>query len=291
MRLRTRSAPVERVPMGEVLIEARALEARRGGAIQLHGVDLRVRAGEVVAIVGPNGAGKSTLLAALSGDLPCSSGVVEVVGEPLASHPPAQLARRRAVLPQQVTVAFPFTVDEVVRMGRAPWSDTSGPGEDDLAVAAAMADCDVVGLADRPFPSLSGGEQARVSLARVLAQQAQLLLLDEPMAALDLRHQDQVFGVLRRRAQAGDGIVVVLHDLTAAAASADRVVLLDRGEVVADDSPERTLHPGLLAEVYEHRIDVFPNPVTGALTVVPQRPPPIVSPPTPVSPAARTGVP
>jgi iron complex transport system ATP-binding protein len=254
---------------GEVVLAARELQVDRRGAPVLRGADLVVRAGEVVAVVGPNGTGKSTLLGALGGDLAPAAGEVLVAGEPVRAWPAAELARRRAVLPQDVSMAFPFTVDQVVRMGRAPWIGTGSADADADAVARAMEACDVTSLRDRPFPALSGGEQARVSLARVLAQGTQLLLLDEPTAALDVRHQQQAFAELRRRADAGAAVVVVLHDLTAASANADRVVLLDAGRVAADGPPREVLRPDLLARVYRHGIDVFPHPTTGAPVVVP----------------------
>lgn len=264
----------DRLPEGSTLLDVRELVVERGGRPLLAGVSVRVGPGEIVAVVGPNGAGKSTLLRALSGDHQAAAGAVVLAGGDLSTYPAVDLARIRGVLPQQVAVAFPFTVDEVVRMGRAPWVGISSYEDDESAVAWALTECDVAHLAHRPYPELSGGEQARVSLARVLVQQTQLLLLDEPTAALDLRHQEQVFAILRGRAEHGDAVVVVLHDLTAAAAHADRIILLDRGVIVADGPPEQTLEPDRLARVYQHEVEVFPNPRTGALTVVSQRLPP-----------------
>lgn len=263
----------ERVAVGSALIDARGIAVTLAGTPILHGVDLVAHAGEVVALVGPNGAGKSTLLGALSGDVATAAGTVVVEGEPRGSWSHVELALRRAVLPQQATVSFPFPVIDVVRMGRAPWARTPAEEADDAVVAAALAATDVAHLAHRSFPSLSGGERARVALARVLAQQAQLLLLDEPTAALDVHHQELVLQAARQRAAAGDGVVAVLHDLGLAAAHADRVAVVAAGRVVADGPPGEVLTAELLSAVYHHDIEVVAHPETGDLLVLPRRGP------------------
>lgn len=244
-----------------------------GGARILDGVDLAVGRGEMVALVGPNGAGKSTLLAALAGDVEPTHGVVEVDGEPLGSYRPRALARRRAVLLQQQGLAFGFRVHEVVRMGRSPWHRTERARHDDDVVLAAMARTEVDHLAERLFPTLSGGEQARTSFGRVLAQQAQVVLLDEPTAALDVRHQEALLAAARRLVLRGCAVVVVLHDLALAAAWADRVCVLAGGRVRADGPPREVLTSALLSEVYEHPLEVVDH--GGALLVVPVRPVPV----------------
>ncbi|MEU7134011.1 heme ABC transporter ATP-binding protein [Streptomyces sp. NPDC046261] len=259
------------VPLGTVLAEARGLRVRLGGRVVLDGVDLGVAAGEVVALVGPNGAGKSTLLAALARDLPAESGEVVLDGLPAAAWSAGELALRRAVLPQSAELSFPFAVEEVVRMGRAPWAGTAARDEDDAAVRAAMAATEVTGFAGRPFAALSGGERARVALARVLAQRAPLLLLDEPTAALDLRHQELVLRVCRERAAAGDAVVVVLHDLGLAGAYADRVAVLHEGRIAAEGPPDRVYGPELLSRVYAQPVDVIDHPLTGEPLVIPRR--------------------
>lgn len=149
-------------------------------------------------------------------------------------------------------------------MGRAPWTATRLEPGDEAAITGAMTATDVVGLAERKFGTLSGGEKARVALARVLAQQTSILLLDEPTAALDLHHQELVMGVARARADAGDAIVVVLHDLNLAAAHADRVAVLSDGRVVHTGKPSHVLTAELLTDVYHHPVDVFPHPRSGA---------------------------
>ncbi|MEV0220538.1 heme ABC transporter ATP-binding protein [Streptomyces sp. NPDC050704] len=266
-----RPTPPAPVNPGDVLAEAEALHVRLGAREVLTGVDVTARAGEVLALVGPNGAGKSTLLGALAADLPAAEGVVRVHGRPASAWSAHELALRRAVLPQSAALSFPFTVEEVVRMGRAPWAGTAGEDEDDAAVAEAMAATEVTGFAPRPFAALSGGERARVALARVLAQRTRLLLLDEPTAALDLRHQELVLRVCRERAGAGDAVVVVLHDLGLAAAYADRVVILRDGRAVADGPPAGIFTDRLLSDVYRQPVEVFPHPRTGAVLVAPVR--------------------
>jgi iron complex transport system ATP-binding protein len=261
----------EPVAPGTVVLEARGVTMAYGGHRVLDGVDLDVRAGEIVALVGPNGAGKSTLLAALAGDLVPDAGAVTIDGAPIASWRPNELAIRRGVLLQRVALSFPFTVTQVVRMGRAPWGGTTAEDWDDAVVAAAMVETDVRDLADRVFTSLSGGEQARAALARVLAQEASILLLDEPTASLDIRHQEQVLGVARSRADRGDAVVVVLHDLDLAAAHADVVVVLAHGRVRALGAPGDVCTSALLSDVYEHPIEVLRHPRTGGLVVLPWR--------------------
>lgn len=267
----SRPAPPPAASPGDVLADAEGVRVHLGGRPVLDGVDVAVRAGEVLALVGPNGAGKSTLLGALAADVPAAEGLVRVHGRPVADWTAPELALRRAVLPQSASLSFPFPVEEVVRMGRAPWAGGEREDEDDTAVAEAMARTEVTGFAGRPFSALSGGERARVALARVLAQRAPLLLLDEPTAALDLRHQELVLRLCRERARAGDAVVVVLHDLALAAAYADRVAVLRAGRIAADGPPARVFSEDLLSDVYDQPVEVLAHPRTGAPLVLPRR--------------------
>lgn len=271
---RTHGVPQAPEP-GAVTMRAIEASVDRGGAAKsrrvLDSVDFDVVAGEVVALVGPNGAGKSTLLAALAGELELAEGTVELDGRALTHWSPLDMARRRAVLPQSHTIGFPFTAREVVAMGRAPWQRTARGDRDDEFIAAALAAADVEHLAARPFPSLSGGERARVALARVLAQDTGTLLLDEPTAALDLGHQEGVLRLATARARAGAAVVVVLHDLGLAAAYADRVAVLESGRIAADGPPRRILTTELLTRVYRHPVEVLDHPQTGAQLILPIR--------------------
>lgn len=269
--VRSRELPSPVAP-GSAAVEATGLSVRLGGRQVLDSVDIAAHAGEVVALVGPNGAGKSTLLAALAADLAPGSGEVLIGGRPATAWAAPELALRRSVLPQSAVLSFPFPVEDVVRMGRAPWAGTELEDEDDTAVAAAMAATEVTRFAARPFSELSGGERARVALARVLAQRAPLMLLDEPTAALDLRHQELVLRICRERAAAGDAVVVVLHDLGLAAAYADRVAVLHKGRIAVVGPPREIFDGELLGEVYRQPVEVFPHPRTGAPLVVPVRP-------------------
>lgn len=247
-------------------IEASGITCTAGRATLLDGVAFALSPGELVAVVGPNGAGKSTLLSVLAGDLAPDRGEVRIGGEHVARLRPAALSRLRAVLPQQVTMAFPFTVAEVVAFGvygrRQPYCQ-------EQVIQEAMAATEVEHLAGRAFPTLSGGERARVSLARVLAQGAPTLLLDEPTAALDLKHQEQVMRAARERALAGDAVLVVLHDLNLAAAYAGRIALMSRGRIVADGTPAQVLDGELLSEVYG--CEVRTRVIEDDLLVLPRR--------------------
>lgn len=252
-------------------IAARGISLELGGAKILNAVDLAVDHGELVALVGPNGAGKSTLLSVLAGDLVPHTGEVTLDGRPLAQWRPREAARRRAVQTQHSRTSFAFTASEVVRMGRAPWDGTADEHRDDDVIAAAMHLTETLGFADRRIPSLSGGEVARVSFSRALAQETGILLLDEPTAALDLRHQELELTHMRARADDGVAVIVVLHDLSLAGAYADRIVLLDRGRVEADGAPREVLESELLGRVYRHPVQVIADPVTGDPVVLPVR--------------------
>ncbi|APU17937.1 ABC-type cobalamin/Fe3+-siderophore transport system, ATPase component [Actinoalloteichus sp. GBA129-24] len=264
------AAPSARIP-GTSALRAEGVGVRLGGSTVLDGVDLTTTAGRVTALVGPNGAGKSTLLAVLAGDRRPDEGRVLLDSRSLTEFSVRELALRRAVLPQRVTLSFPFSVLDVVRMGRAPWQGVESDVDDESAVHEAMAAAQVTEFAARPFFSLSGGERARVALARVLAQRTGLLLLDEPTAALDLRHQESVLRVAVDRAAAGDAVVVVLHDLGLAAAYADRVAVLACGRLIAAGPPLEVLTSRLLSEVYRHDVEVLPHPRTGAPLILPRR--------------------
>ncbi len=258
--------------VGDVALACRDVSVRYGERDVLAGVDLELRAGELLALVGPNGAGKSTLVSVLSGDLRPSSGLVTLDDQPLHQWSTTELAMRRAVLLQQVDMSFPFTVLQAVRMGRAPWEASDDPTlDDDRVVADAMRRTDVAQFADRVYMSLSGGERARAALARVLAQDTHVLLLDEPTAALDIRHQEQVLRLAGDLASQGRAVSVVMHDLGLAAAHADRVVVLAEGRIRADGPPDHVLTSELLSDVYQCPIEVVRHPRSDQLLVVPLR--------------------
>ena len=207
----------------------------------------------------------------LAGDHMTSAGSVHLAGRALSDWRLRELARKRAVLLQHHEVFFPFRVGEVVAMGRAPWRGTPEEGDDARRIAAALAQTDVTHLAERTVPSLSGGERARVALARVLAQASPILLLDEPTAALDLRHQEDVLRIARDRASAGATVVVVLHDLNLAAAFADRVSMLSGGRLVASGTPDAVLTAERISAVYDQPVEVIAHPRTGAPLILPLR--------------------
>ena len=239
-------------------LEARAVTVNGGGCTIVRDAALDLSPGELVGLVGPNGAGKSTLLRALAG-VRAFAGTVTLDGQDLAAIAPRRRARMLAYLPQDRRVEWGMRVRDVVALGRHPFQRRfARPSEADrAAIALAMRQVGVEPLADRPATVLSGGELARTLLARALAVQAPVLLADEPVAALDPFHQLQVMDVLRARADAGDGVLAVLHDLGLAARLMDRVIVMDRGEIVAHGAPADVLEEGLLREVFRIR------PLTG----------------------------
>jgi iron complex transport system ATP-binding protein len=235
-------------------VEASRISVLAGGRALLDAVSLSVGAGETVALVGPNGAGKSTLLRVLAGELNPHSGAVKLKGRNLRAYTPQELARERAVLAQSVHVAFPFTVEEVVRMGAGQQSAAAAAP----LVDAALADVDLATFRHRVITTLSGGEQQRAHFARVLVQLAcgerasgpGVLLLDEPTASLDLRHQLDIAAVTKRCAARGIAVVAILHDLNLAALFAGRIVVLDRGRIAADGRPDETITDAVLETVF-----------------------------------------
>lgn len=229
-------------------IAADQLALERGGARVLDGISAALAPGQITAIVGPNGAGKSSLLLALAGLIAPLSGQVTLDGAPLATLDPVTRAKSIGYLPQGADVAWDVAVETLVALGRMPHRD-------DLAepVNAALAALSLEGLRHRPVSTLSGGERARVLLARVLAGSPRWILADEPLAALDLAHQLALADHLRRCADAGAGVVIVLHDLALAMNHADRVLVLDRGTKVADGPPQTALSPQVIKQVW--RVD------------------------------------
>jgi iron complex transport system ATP-binding protein len=237
------------------MIAAKDLTIRAGRRALLDAVSLALRPGEVLAVVGPNGAGKSTLLKALAGERRSDAGEVTVEDRPLRSWRPAELARRRAVMGQSATLAFPMTVAEAVALGRLPWHGTPGAARDRAAVASALAAAEVTHLAGQAHATLSGGERQRVQLARALAQldgaaRPAALLLDEPTASLDVRHAALLLRLVQRLAGDGLAVLVVLHDLNEAAFVADRVAMLAGGRLVALGPPGEVLRPEAVEAVY-----------------------------------------
>jgi len=212
---------------------------------RLDGVGFALRPGEVTAICGPNGAGKSTLLQCLAGLLAPAHGAVLLDGAPFAAQAPRARARAIGYLPQHGEVAWDLSVRNLAALGRLPHGDDGAAHVD-----AALAALDLAALAARPVSTLSGGERARALLARVLAGEPSWILADEPLAALDLGHQQALARHLRRAAAAGVGVVLVLHDLALAMNHATRVLVLGAGRVVADGPPEAALHPAVIEQVW-----------------------------------------
>jgi len=229
-----------------------SLSVQLGQRAVVRSVSATMRAGELIGIIGPNGAGKSTLVRAALGLAPLSGGSVAIDGEPLSTIAPRQIARRIAYLPQGQTLHWPLTVERLVALGRLPHlAPMSRIGEADRRIIAdAMERADVTALRDRIATHLSGGERARVLLARALAVGAAGLIADEPLAALDPGHQIDVMELLAREARAGAMVVAVLHDLTMAARYCDRLLLIDDGGLVADGPPAEVLTAERLRAVY-----------------------------------------
>ncbi|CAN7578580.1 heme ABC transporter ATP-binding protein [Mesorhizobium caraganae] len=259
------------------MIEARDVSVAIGGKRIVTDVDFTARPGEIAAIVGPNGSGKTTFLKALSGDLPFS-GTVDINGRDLVAMKPVEAATARAVLPQATTLSFPFTVREVVRLGLVGGRSGVLPGENERLPERALARVDLDGFAGRFYQELSGGEQQRVQLARVLCQvwapvldgKPRYLFLDEPVSSLDIKHQLIIMNIARDFARRGGGVIAILHDLNLTAMYADRVFVMHRGRLAADGSPQEVLSDDLIEKVFDCRLRVGVLPAANMPFVLPQ---------------------
>lgn len=240
------------------LFTASGLGMSYNGIPVLAQLDLEFPAGQMISVAGPNGAGKSTLLAVLAGLRREYSGACRYKGKEVRRWPRKAFAREVAFVPQSVRIEFPFTVEQVVLMGRTPYCDGLFESPEDWAAAErAMRLADVLELRKRDFRSLSGGEKQRAILASVLAQSPQALLLDEPATFLDLQHQFAIYGLLQSLARGGILVVAATHDLNLASVYSDRVFLMCRGRVYCDAPPERALTPETIREVFGVSADVI----------------------------------
>lgn len=260
------------------MLKADEITVSYGPRRVLDQVSFKAEAQSLLIIVGPNGAGKSTLMRALTGELTPQSGTVTLHGKQLTDIPSDRLARLRAVLPQSSSLAFPFTVHEIIRFGLTA-NPTLRSGDRVRDVVEAMLDkVDLRGYGGRYFQELSGGEQQRVHLARVLCQvpnpvedgTARFLMLDEPTSSLDIRHQLLTLNIARQFAADGGGVIAILHDLNIAAMFADRIVVISDGQIVANGTPQKVLTDKLMRDVFEINVKVSKAPSGKIPFVLPQ---------------------
>jgi iron complex transport system ATP-binding protein len=258
-------------------IQAEAVVVRYKGlaAPALDGVSLAVEPGTLYVVLGPNGSGKSTLMRALLGVASLQQGRVTLDGRTADQWSRKERARAVGAVPQSESVAFPLSTRELVAMGRYPHLGAlAGEGPADrAAIEAALAACDVADLAGRDVTTLSGGELQRTRIARALAQEPRALVLDEPTASLDIRHEMAILELLRASADRGLTVVLITHGLDTAAQFADRMLLLSRGRVAAEGTPADVLREDVLGGVYGWPVSVRADPETGVPRVTPRRTP------------------
>jgi len=256
------------------MLEGRKLTVSYEHRVAVADVSLTLKTGEITGIIGPNGAGKSTLLRALNGQLRPSSGTILVNGEPLERLNRRSISRHIAVVAQEAELRFPVTVLEFVLGGRFAWATNAGWGwetERDLEVAqAVLHETELTELSGRLMNELSGGERQRALMARALATEAPILLLDEPTANLDLSHQATLLALVRNRCdRQRASALVVTHDINLAAQFADNILLMKDGKTVHAGTPEEVLKPQILQEVFNVRVLVDAHPITGGPRVTP----------------------
>ncbi|TGD74689.1 heme ABC transporter ATP-binding protein [Mangrovimicrobium sediminis] len=254
-------------------LEVSALGAAPYGPPLLHGIDFRLASGEVLGLIGPNGAGKSSLLHCLAGGVGTSGGSIRLAGRELRDWPREARARALAMQTQHASLNFPFTVAEVIQLGRIPHA--SGRAADRAILEEVLAATDTAALRERRYTQLSGGERQRVQLARAVAQvwraqdaPTRLLLLDEPSAALDPAHQHMVLDVVARVAAEGCAVVIASHDFNLLAARADHLLVMQDGAQVACGEPATVLTPALFTAVFGIQVQILSHPVSQRPLVV-----------------------
>ena len=254
------------------MLEARKISVNYDEREAVTDVSLRADAGKLIAVIGPNGAGKSTVLRALNGSVGVSRGEVMLDERRIDSYARRAVARQIAVVAQEADLRFPVTVMEFVLGGRYAWSNAWGwETERDIEIArSVLRESALEDFADRLMNELSGGERQRVILARALATEAKIFLLDEPTANLDLAHQAAMLTLVRARCDRGDtAAVVVTHDVNLAAEFADEVMLLEKGRTIEVGPPREVLTPELLGRVFDLRVLVDAHPISGAPRITP----------------------
>jgi len=252
------------------MLLARNISVNYGERDVVRGVSFEMRGGRIIALIGPNGAGKTTLIKALNGTVPLSSGSIDLCGKRLDLYSRREIAQRIAVVAQENETKFPVTVLEYVLAGRFASGSAFGweSGSDIMIAKGALSNCDLGEFGDRLMNELSGGERQRVVLARALATSAQILVLDEPTANLDLAHQAMMFRLVRERCRGSNAAAMVItHDLNLAAGFADEVILLKNGQVFSYGKPDEVLTENNLNEVYNVQVLLDENPASGKVRV------------------------
>jgi iron complex transport system ATP-binding protein len=257
------------------IISASSISSRYGDRVVVHNISVEISPADFYGVIGPNGSGKSTLLKSLTGIIRPFSGSVRIYGKDILRLSPREIARSIAVIPQEVSILFPFTAREIVAMGRHPHVRRFGKESSlDLEVIErSMDETDTSDLADRYIDELSGGERQRVVIARALCQQPEALLLDEPTSHLDINHQVEIFELLtdlnRKRNLA---VFVISHDLNICAEYCRELVMMKEGRIYRRGAPEEILTPEIVREVYGAEVSVLTNPMSAApvVTVIPR---------------------
>jgi len=255
-----------------MVFDIHKLSFQYGAELAIKGLSLQIPAAEFLAIVGPNGAGKSTLLKLLAGLIAPNEGSLEFMGKAVRDYKAPELARKIALVPQETHIVFPFTVEEIILMGRLPYNTgfAFDSAEDQASVEEMMELTETLELAAKKFNELSGGERQRVVLASALAQSPEVLLLDEPTVYLDMKHQEHFYDILERlNVEQNLTVVVVTHDINLAARSASKIVALKNGELIVQGLPEEVLTTDQLREIFEITATIIDRPSGNGKYVIP----------------------